>query len=60
MSQLRLKDRTHLRERYIDPALAGGWVEHIIPEKPTSRSQQYRLTALGQTALGELKSGGGK
>jgi hypothetical protein len=46
-----LKDRTHLREHYIDPALGGGLVERTIPDKPTSRLQKYRLTAKGRALL---------
>ena len=36
-----LSDRTHLRERYIGPALADGLVERTISEKPTSCFQKY-------------------
>jgi hypothetical protein len=46
-----LKDRTHLREHYIDPALAEGLVERTIPDKPTSRLQKYRLTAKGRAVI---------
>ena len=47
LAALRLKDRRRLRETYIVPALAGGWIEYTIPDKPTSRHQQYRLTPAG-------------
>ena len=57
---LRLKDRTHLRKHYIDPAIADGLVERTIPDKPTSRLQKYRLTAKGQALLTELEKQGGK
>lgn len=46
-----LRDRTHLREHYVDPALAEGLVERTLPEKPTSRLQKYRLTAKGRAVL---------
>ncbi len=49
--KLGLRDRTHLRERYLDPALAGGFVESTIRTKPRSRFQQYRLTAKGRAWL---------
>jgi hypothetical protein len=54
---LGLKDRTHLRERYLDPALADGLVEPTIPDKPQSRLQQYRLTARGADVLAALLKG---
>jgi ATP-dependent DNA helicase RecG len=46
-----LKDRAHLREYYVDPALAAGFIEITIPTKPDSRLQKYRLTAKGQAAI---------
>jgi len=54
-ARLGLKDRTHLRERYLDPALAENVVEPTIPEKPSSRLQRYRLTDKGRARLAELK-----
>jgi ATP-dependent DNA helicase RecG len=59
LANLKLKDRTHLRARYIDPALADGLVERTIPEKPTSRLQKYRLTDKGRALLAELEKKGG-
>ena len=56
LTNLGLSDRTHLREHYIDPAIASGLVERTIPEKPTSRLQKYRLTEKGQAMLAQLKS----
>ena len=53
---LGLKDRTHLRERYVDPALAAGLIEPTLPEKLTSRLQQYRLTPKGIALLATLKA----
>ena len=46
-AQLGLRDRTHLREHYISPALAADVIEMTIPEKPHSRLQKYRLTQKG-------------
>jgi len=48
LDALSLKDRKSLRERYLSPAIAQGLVEMTIPDKPNSRSQQYRLTVRGQ------------
>jgi ATP-dependent DNA helicase RecG len=53
--RLQLKDRTHVREHYINPALAQKLVEYTIPEKPKSRLQKYRLTATGR-ALSESRN----
>lgn len=48
--RLQLKDRTHVREHYIDPALEAGLIEMTIPDKPRSRLQKYRLTTQGRAA----------
>jgi len=49
--ELGLKDRVHMREHYISPALAQGMIERTIPDKPNSRLQKYRLTPLGKALL---------
>lgn len=49
--RLNLKNRTHVREHNIEPALAQRLVEYTIPDKPNSRLQKYRLTAAGQALL---------
>lgn len=59
LEYLELRDRAHLRERYIDPALADELVERTIPEKPTSRLQKYRLTEKGRRLLEQLDKEGG-
>lgn len=48
---LGLRDRTHLRERYLNPCLSGGWIEMTLPDKPNSRLQSYRLTTKGRDVL---------
>jgi ATP-dependent DNA helicase RecG len=60
LANLKLNDRTHLREHYIDPAIADGLVERTIPDKPTSRLQKYRLTAKGQSLLAKLEKQEGR
>ena len=60
LANLGLSDRTHLREHYIDPALAEGLVERTIPDKPTSRLQKYRLTEKGHALLGQVGNEGGE
>jgi Fic family protein len=45
---LQLQDRKSFRERYLQPALAEGFIEMTIPGKPNSRLQRYRLTQKGR------------
>ena len=45
---LGLKDRTHVWNTYIVPALEAELIEYTIPEKPNSRLQKYRLTDKGK------------
>jgi len=59
-AQFGLKDRTYLRKLYIGPALAKGLIEPTIPEKPTSRLQQYRLTEKGRAFLEAKRKGPGQ
>lgn len=53
-----LKDRTHVREHYIEPALAQSLIEYTIPTKPNSRLQKYRLTPAGQAWLQQQNNNG--
>ncbi|TVQ17163.1 MAG: cell filamentation protein Fic, partial [Spirochaetaceae bacterium] len=52
-SALGLTDRKSFRERYLVPAIAAGLIEMTVPEKPTSRLQQYRLTDTGRHWLAQ-------
>jgi ATP-dependent DNA helicase RecG len=45
---LGLTNREHFRQAYLSPALEQGLIQMTLPDKPNSRSQRYRLTALGQ------------
>lgn len=58
LRQFGLKDRTHTRQHYIDPALADCFIEYTIPDKPNSRLQKYRLTEKGRILLSSLKGEG--
>ncbi len=49
-----LKDRKHMRQLYIEPALVAGLIEYTLPDKPNSRLQQYQLTDKGRTLLARL------
>ncbi len=53
--RLGLKDRLHLREHYVAPAMAAGLIEMTLPEKPNSRLQKYRLTDKGRAVLAGTK-----
>jgi len=54
---LGLANREHFRKAYLAPALEQGVIEMTLPDKPNSRSQRYRLTALGQRWLDARSSG---
>jgi len=44
---LGVKDRKYFYEAYLRPALKSGLIEYTIPDKPKSKLQQYKLSALG-------------
>ena len=54
MTALGLVHREHFRESYLAPALAGGYLEMTIPDKPKSSLQKYRLTSAGHTFVQTL------
>ena len=45
---LGLKDRKSLRQRYLLPALQGGYIEMTYPDTPNARNQKYRPTPRGR------------
>lgn len=49
--RLQLSHRQSFRELYLHPALQRGLIEMTIPDKPSSRLQQYRLTPTGRRLL---------
>ena len=49
--KLNLSDREHFRRSYLKPALEQGVIEMTVPDKPNSKSQKYRLTAIGKQLL---------
>jgi hypothetical protein len=54
MEAVGLTHRAHFRESYLVPALAEGYLEMTISDKPKSSRQKYRLTPAGQTFLNTL------
>lgn len=51
--QLGLKDDEHFRKAYLLPALAAGFIEMTVPDRPTSRLQKYRITGKGKAWLSQ-------
>jgi len=49
--QLQLRDIKHTRERYIYPMLSAKLLTMTNPEHPLSRSQKFKTTKLGATAI---------
>lgn len=47
MQALGFMHRPAFRENYLNPALAGGWIERTQPDSPRSPTQRYRLTPKG-------------
>ena len=58
MDALGLKDRQHFARTYLQPGLDAGLVEMTKPDRPRSRTQGYRLTALGRQVQGSLPDTG--
>lgn len=54
MARLGLRNEKHFRVAYLTPALASGYLERTIPDKPRSSQQCYQLTAKGQQEKGLL------
>ena len=55
LAALVLSDRKSFRERYLQPALAEGWVSMTNPNSPKSPKQRYRITPLGLAVLKQKK-----
>lgn len=55
MDKLQLKHKPNFRANYLRPAQEEGLVEMVIPDKPTSEKQKYRLTSKGLALQQKLK-----
>ena len=42
MEKLGLKSRVAVKRNYLEPALKGGYIEMLLPNKPHSPNQRYR------------------
>ena len=51
MDALDLSHRPTFRRNYLNPALAQGYVERTIPDKPNSPTRKYRLTEKGRQLI---------
>ena len=50
-----LRDKEHFRKSHMLPALELKAIEMTIPTKPTSRLQQYRISAVGKQILKKFR-----
>lgn len=50
-ARLNLKDKRHLRERYVTPAIIAGLLAMTDPARPNSPEQKYRTTSKGVALL---------
>ena len=58
IAALGLGARRNSPERYVTPAIEGGWIERTHPTSPRSPTQKYRLTPKGQTLASTLSQKG--
>ena len=55
LQSLGLKDRMHLAQEYVQPALVKGLIEMTVPDSPRSSKQKYRLTDKGRQLRDRLR-----
>lgn len=46
-----MMNREYFRKAYLKPLIQAGWLELTLPDKPSSKRQQYRLTDAGRAWL---------
>ena len=55
MSAIGLKDRENFLNLHLNPAIAGGYVRLLYPDKPRHPRQKYLLTVKGLALFNEIK-----
>jgi ATP-dependent DNA helicase RecG len=53
---LKLRGRANFEDRYLKPAVGLGLVEMILPGKPRSSKQRYRLSEAGKRMLASIST----
>ena len=48
---LKLKSRSDVKKRFLDPCRRHGWIEMTLPEKPHSPNQRFRITSVGRACV---------
>ena len=51
MEKLDLKGPDNFRKKYLNPAIKGGYIALLYPDKPRKKGQAYYLTELGKALL---------
>lgn len=51
MGRLNLKGSDNFRKKYLNPAIKGGYIALLYPEKPRKKGQAYYLTDLGKALV---------
>jgi ATP-dependent DNA helicase RecG len=49
--KIQMYNNTKNYNKHIKPLLTMGWIQHTLPNKPSSRNQQYIISELGKTIL---------
>jgi len=55
MDLLDLNHVGNFRDKYLNPAIEGGYIEMTLPETPKSKKQEYRLTNKGLALKNSIK-----
>ena len=55
MSAMGLKDRESFMNLHLNPAIAGGYIRLLYPDKPRHPRQKYLLTVKGLTLYRDIK-----
>jgi len=56
MTAIELKNRENFVDNYLNPAITGGYVSLLYPDKPRHPRQKYLLTVKGMTSFNERKN----